>query len=66
MAMDWNYITPLQPLPNTPIFDKMIDDNLAGTEGFGEIKYFVGRGYAKVSSGQANPLQDSFETIFLL
>ncbi len=64
MAMDWNYVTPLQPLPNTPIFDKMIDDNLAGTEGFGEIKYFVGGGYAKVSSGQANPLQDSFETIF--
>ena len=65
MQMDWNYITPLQPLPNTPIFDKMIDDNLSGTEGFGEIKYFVGGGYAKISSGQSkNPLQDNFEDIF--
>lgn len=64
MNMDWNYITPLQPLPNTPIFDKMVDDNLAGTEGFGEIKYFVGGGYAKIGSGSSNPLQDSFETIF--
>ena len=67
MNMDWNYITPLQPLPNTPIFDKMIDDNLAGTEAFGEIKYFVGGGYAKVSSDQAkknNPLQSNFEVIF--
>ncbi len=64
MNMDWNYITPLQPLPNTPIFDKMVDDNLAGTEGFGDIKYFVGGGYAKIGSGKSNPLQDSFETIF--
>ena len=67
MNMDWNYITPLQPLPNTPIFDKMIDDNLAGTEAFGEIKYFVGGGYAKVSSDQVkknNPLQSNFEVIF--
>lgn len=65
MNMDWNYITPLQPLPNTPIFDKMVDDNLAGTEGFGEIKYFVGGGYAKISSGKSkNPLQENFEDIF--
>jgi len=65
MEMDWNYITPLQPLPNTPIFDKMIDDNLSGTEAFGEIKYFVGGGYSKISSGNnKNPLQDNFEDIF--
>ena len=38
MNMDWNYITPLQPLPNTPIFDDMVEDNLAGTEAFGDIK----------------------------
>lgn len=52
MAMDWNYITPLQPLPNTPIFDDLVEDNLVGTEGFGDIKYFVGGGYAKVSSNK--------------
>ena len=65
MLMDWNYITPLQPLPNTPIFDEMVEDNLVGTEGFGDIKYFVGGGYAKVSSNKKNnPLQTSFQEIF--
>ncbi len=65
MLMDWNYITPLQPLPNTPIFDEMVEDNLAGTEAFGDIKYFVGGGYAKVSSNKKNnPLQTSFQEIF--
>ena len=66
MDMDWNYITPLQPLPNTPIFDDMVEDNLAGTEAFGDIKYFVGGGYAGISSNKKskNPLQDNFLEIF--
>ena len=66
MNMDWNYITPLQPLPNTPIFDDMVEDNLAGTEAFGDIKYFVGGGYSSISSSNKsnNPLQDNFLHIF--
>ena len=66
MNMDWNYITPLQPLPNTPIFDDMVEDNLAGTEAFGDIKYFVGGGYSSISSNNKsnNPLQDNFLNIF--
>ena len=66
MNMDWNYITPLQPLPNTPIFDAMVEDNLAGTEAFGDIKYFVGGGYSSISSSNKsnNPLQDNFLNIF--
>ena len=63
--MDWNYITPLQPLPNTPIFDKMVDDNLAGTEGFGDIKYFVGGGYAKIGDGKSNPLSTPAYTLIV-
>ena len=66
MDMDWNYITPLQPLPNTPVFDDMVEDNLAGTEAFGDIKYFVGGGYSSISSGNksSNPLQNNFLEIF--
>ncbi len=66
MNMDWNYITPLQPLPNTPIFDDMVEDNLAGTEAFGDIKYFVGGAYSTISSNNKsnNPLQESFLNIF--
>ena len=65
MNMDWNYITPLQPLPNTPIFDEMVEDNLAGTEAFGDIKYFVGGGYSSISSNNKsnNPLQDNSSNI---
>tara|TARA_B100001123_G_C15335380_1_gene1032628 strand:+ start:877 stop:2721 length:1845 start_codon:yes stop_codon:yes gene_type:complete len=66
MDMDWNYITPLQPLPNTPIFDDMVEDNFAGTEAFGDIKYFVGGGYSGISSNKKsnNPLQNNFLEIF--
>ena len=66
MDMDWNYITPLQPLPNTPVFDNMVEDNLAGTEAFGDIKYFVGGGYSSVSSDNksSGPLQNNFLEIF--
>lgn len=65
MDLDWNYITPLQPLPNTPIFDEMIDDNLSGTEGFAETKYFSGGGYSGVNSKKKeHVLQENFQSIF--
>lgn len=63
MDMDWNYITPLQPLPNTPIFDKLSSDNITGTESFGDIKYFVGGGYASKASKKSF-LSSDFENIF--
>ena len=65
MNLDWNYITPLQPLPNTPIFDEMVDDELSGTEGFSETKYFSGGGYSGVSSKKKeHALQKNFKSIF--
>ena len=65
MSLDWNYITPLQPLPNTPIFDEMVDDELSGTEGFSETKYFSGGGYSGVNSKKKDhALQQNFESIF--
>ena len=44
----------------------MVEDNLAGTEAFGDIKYFVGGGYSSISSSNKsnNPLQDNFLNIF--
>lgn len=63
MNMDWNYITPLQPLPNTPIFDKLSSDNITGTESFADIKYFVGGGYASGASKESL-LKNNFENIF--
>lgn len=65
MDLDWNYITPLQPLPNTPIFDEMVDDELSGTEAFSETKYFSGGGYSGVNTKKKDhALQQNFESIF--
>ena len=65
MDLDWNYITPLQPLPNTPIFDQMVDDELSGTEAFSETKYFSGGGYSGVNTKKKDhALQQDFESIF--
>ncbi len=65
MNLDWNYITPLQPLPNTPIFDEMVNDELSGTEAFSETKYFSGGGYSGMNSKKKeHVLQQNFESIF--
>ena len=60
-----NQISKLVPHFGSRAPDDLVEDNLVGTEGFGDIKYFVGGGYAKVSSNKKNnPLQTSFQEIF--
>lgn len=42
MNLDWYNVTILQPLPNTPIFDAMIEEGYLNTEDFKEIRYSAG------------------------
>lgn len=42
MDLDWYMVTPLQPLPNTPIFGQMALEGTIGQVTFDEIKYQLG------------------------
>jgi radical SAM superfamily enzyme YgiQ (UPF0313 family) len=42
MNLDWCNITPLQALPNTPIFNQMVLEGMIGTVAFDEIRYDAG------------------------
>ncbi len=42
MDLDWSFITPLQPLPNTPIFTQMALEGMIGQVVFDEIRYKLG------------------------
>lgn len=42
MNLDWYNVTLLQPLPNTPIFDSMIQQGLLDEVNFQEIRYSAG------------------------
>ena len=42
MDLDWYMITPLQPLPNTPIFGQMAVEGLLGSVTFDKIRFRLG------------------------
>ena len=42
MGLDWYQIQVLQPLPNTPIFDRMVEDGLIAADDFGNVRYSGG------------------------
>ena len=46
MDLDWNSITPLQPLPNTPIYDSMVEQGLVAAVADSEVRFQAG-GYGK-------------------
>lgn len=46
MDMDWAGITVLQPLPNTPIYDSMVEQGLIQRLGSSEVRFNAG-GYGK-------------------
>ena len=46
MKLDWYRITPLQPLPNTPIYDSMVEQGLIKDVDRKEVRYLIG-GYGK-------------------
>lgn len=46
MDMDWSSITVLQPLPNTPIYDSMVEQGLIQKLGSSEVRFNAG-GYGK-------------------
>jgi radical SAM superfamily enzyme YgiQ (UPF0313 family) len=47
MDLDWTNVFILQPLPNTPIFDKVMGDGMVGNVDFNEIRFTTG-GYGKL------------------
>lgn len=66
MDLDWYQVTPLQPLPNTPIFDQMSNDGLLSNEKFDQVRY-IGGSYGKnrkSAEKKKNILLNDFEEIF--
>jgi len=66
MNLDWCNITPLQPLPNTPIFAQMALDGLIGAIEFDDIRYNAGaRGkHRKAAEQKINVFATDFKEIF--
>jgi len=66
MNLDWYNITPLQPLPNTPIFGQMALEGLVGSVTFDEIRYRAGAygKHRKDTEKRVNVLATDFKNIF--
>jgi radical SAM superfamily enzyme YgiQ (UPF0313 family) len=68
MDLDWYKITQLQPLPNTPLYDAMVEQGLITPAAAAEVRYSVG-GYGKqneVEQGvrpSAHDVSDVFASI---
>ena len=69
MDLDWAFAAPLQPLPNTPIFGRMISDGMISTSDFDQIRYTLGaygkyRKQAEKARGvMAAPFVDVFDGV---
>lgn len=66
MNLDWYMVTPLQPLPNTPIFGQMAMEGLIGAVTFDEIRYQVGAHgkQRKSTEKQVNVFATDFKNVF--
>jgi radical SAM superfamily enzyme YgiQ (UPF0313 family) len=65
MDMDWYRISPVQPLPNTPMYDAMVEQGLVQAVGSKELR-FMGGAYGKqaeIEQGQRLTTQ-SFKEAF--
>lgn len=66
MDLDWYQVSPLQPLPNTPIFDQMFSLASVAEENFDTVRY-IGGSYGDIrrdALNKKNVLLDSFLDIF--
>lgn len=66
MDLDWYMITPLQPLPNTPIFGQMAMEGLIGAVTFDEIRFKLGAhgNQRKATEKKVNIFATDFEHAF--
>lgn len=66
MDLDWSFITPLQPLPNTPIFTQMALEGMIGQVVFDEIRYKLGAHgkQRKSTERRVNVFATDFNRIF--
>jgi radical SAM superfamily enzyme YgiQ (UPF0313 family) len=66
MGLDWYQIQVLQPLPNTPIFDEMVEAGLFDISDFKEIRYSggtYGRAAKRTEDGR-DMLDRDFKSVF--
>lgn len=66
MGLDWYQIQVLQPLPNTPIFDQMLEEGLLDQSEFKEVRYSGGTygRAAKVTESGRDMLDRDFRNVF--
>ena len=62
MDLDWYRISPLQPLPNTPMHDAMVEQGLIKDEKAGEVR-FMGGSYGKQAEIE-NGIRSSADKLF--
>lgn len=66
MNLDWYNVTILQPLPNTPIFDSMVQQGLLDEVNFQEIRYSAGPygKHGKATEASRDLLSSDFKDAF--
>lgn len=66
MNLDWSFVTPLQPLPNTPIFRQMALEGMIGQVIFDEIRYKLGAHgkQRKSTERRVNVFATDFDNVF--
>lgn len=66
MDLDWYNVTILQPLPNTPIFNVMVDQGLADKINFSDIRYNSGPfgKHRKMAEQNKDLLSSDFKDVF--
>lgn len=66
MNLDWYMITPLQPLPNTPIFGQMAMEGLLGSVTFDNIRFKLGAhgNQRKATEKKVNIFATDFKNVF--
>jgi radical SAM superfamily enzyme YgiQ (UPF0313 family) len=69
LGLDWYQLTPLQPLPNTPIYDSMVEQGLVSPVGSSELN-FMRNAYGRLEKIQqqedytvAETFMDAFASI---
>ncbi|WP_460021579.1 B12-binding domain-containing radical SAM protein [Magnetospira thiophila] len=66
MNLDWCFVAPLQPLPNTPLFTRMATEGLIASSDFDQVRYTLGAyGKHRTAAQKAHgPMALPFEDVF--
>ena len=66
MNMDWSFVAPVQPLPNTPLFRQMATEGLIASADFDQVRYTLGAygKHQKRIQRDLGPMATAFQSVF--